>query len=74
MKENNPRERKSLYQKFKEYFPWFEPHVKKYKGNRKEGGIDIFLDDGQIMNFQEDTERKGQWVLKRSGRANVNKT
>lgn len=63
----------ALYAIFKEHFPWFEPHVKKYRGNRKEGGIDIFLDDGQIMNFQADSERKGQWVLKRSGRADENK-
>lgn len=64
----------SLYMIFKEHFPWFESHVKKYRGNHKEGGIDIFLDDGQIMNFQADSERKGQWVLKRSGRADGNKT
>ena len=63
----------ALYAKFKEHFPWFEPHVTKYRGNRKEGGIDIFLDDGQIMNFNVDPERKGQWILKRSGRADGGK-
>lgn len=57
----------ALYSKFKKLFPWFEQHIVKYKGNRKEGGIDIFLDDGQVMNFQEDSSKKNQWILKRSG-------
>ena len=54
---------KHLYDIFKKEFAWFIPHVVKYKSNRKTGGIDIYLDSGDILNFQAD--RTG-WLLKRS--------
>lgn len=61
---------KKLYDFFKEYFTWYEGHVVKYKPNRTAGGIDIYLDTGEILNFQLDT--KNSWVLKRGDSAHGN--
>ncbi len=55
---------KRLYESFKTNFPWFVDHVKKYKGNKETGGIDIFMDDGSVLNYQ--MNRTG-WLLKRGG-------
>lgn len=52
----------NLYRSFCERFPWFVPHILKYQGNRKEGGIDIWLDTGEIMNYQE---TRKTWCLKK---------
>ena len=54
---------KILYDHFKKQFPWFAESAEKYMVNRKDGGIDIFLKDGTVLNFQY-TERNS-WVLKR---------
>ena len=55
---------KHTYEIFMKEFPWFVPNVVKYRANRKEGGIDIFLDNNTILNFQH--SRTG-WILKRGG-------
>lgn len=54
---------KTLYDKFKRQFPWFAETAEKYTANREDGGIDIYLKDGTILNFQF-TDRN-EWVLKR---------
>ena len=53
---------KHLYEIFKKEFPWFIPNVTKYQQNRTDGGIDIYLDEHTILNFQ--VNRTG-WILKR---------
>lgn len=53
---------KHMYEIFAKEFPWFVPNVVKYQANRKEGGIDIFLDSHSTLNFQ--LSRTG-WILKR---------
>lgn len=55
-----------LYFKFKELFPYFVPHVIKYRSKRKVDGIDIYLDDGMVMTFTKDPENKKSFILKRS--------
>lgn len=54
---------KTLFDKFNELFNWLSEHAKKYKANRKDGGIDIYLDSGEILNFQVDKEH--HWILRR---------
>ena len=54
---------KILYERFKQEFPWFAESSVKYMGNRKDGGIDIYLKDGTVLNFQY-TDRNS-WILKR---------
>ena len=53
-----------MYNIFKQHFAWLVPHIAKYKGNRKTGGIDIFLDDGAIFSFTQDPDNKKGWILK----------
>lgn len=53
---------KHLYEIFKKEFPWFVPNVVKYKANRDEGGIDVYLDTNSILHFQVS---KTGWILKR---------
>ena len=53
---------KQLLEQFKKDFPWFADKVVKYKGNRKEGGVDIFLEDGTVLNYRKE---KNDWLLKR---------
>lgn len=48
-----------IIEKFEQDFPWFE--VAKYKVNRKDGGIDITLKDGTILNYSHTSTG---WVLK----------
>lgn len=53
-----------IFNRFRAIFPEYVPHVVKYKNN-KTGGIDIWLDDGPILNFQiEKKGTSGSWVLK----------
>lgn len=54
---------KHLYDIFKNYFTWFAPHVTSFTTNRKDGGIDITLDTGEILNFNVDKNKN--WILKR---------
>lgn len=54
---------KKLYDRFASLCPWFTDDVIKYQGNHKEGGIDIFMKDGSILNFQ--IEGRSNWTLKR---------
>lgn len=57
-----------IFNRFKAIFPEYVPHVVKYKNN-KAGGIDIWLDDGSILNFViESKGNTGNWVLKGSDR------
>lgn len=53
---------KKTYEYFCQVCPWYKDDIAKYKSN-KEGGIDIFLNDGTILNFQ--VEKRGNWILKR---------
>lgn len=53
---------KHMYEIFKQEFPWFVPNVVKFSQNRKDGGIDIYLDNQVILNFQ--ANRNG-WILSR---------
>ncbi len=53
---------KRLYSHFCEEFPWFVPDVIKYTENRNDGGIDIFLKSGDILNYKRE---KKSWVLKK---------
>lgn len=55
----------SLYSKFKEIFPERVDHVIRYKGLRNNGGIDIYCDDGSILNFNID--KTGRWTLTKGG-------
>lgn len=57
---------KRLYENFCRLFGWFVPHVTKFKENRTDGGIDIFLDTGEVMNFQAD--KSYGWILRRSAK------
>ena len=54
---------KHLYEIFKDLFNWFVPHVTSFTTNRKDGGIDISLDTGEILNFQ--INKSGSWILRR---------
>ena len=54
---------KRQYEIFKEQFNWFTNHVVSYKANRNEGGIDISLDTGEILNFK--IEKDKSWILRR---------
>ena len=57
---------KKLFEIFKENFNWFIPHVVKFTSNRADGGIDISLDTGEILNFTvENNRNKRSWILKR---------
>ena len=58
---------KRLYDRFKESFPWFVPNVVRYKENRADGGIDVYLDTGEVLNYQ--LGKKGSWTLKRGEQA-----
>lgn len=53
---------KRLYSHFCEEFPWFVPDVIKYTENRNDGGIDIFLKSGDILNYKRE---KKSWILKK---------
>lgn len=53
---------KHMYEIFKQEFPWFVPNVEKFNQNRKDGGIDIHLDNQVVLNFQ--VNRNG-WILSR---------
>lgn len=53
---------KSLFEHFKVQFPWFVPNVDKFKGNKSEGGIDIYMTDGTVLNYQY--SRTG-WLLQK---------
>lgn len=63
---------KRLYDHFCDIFTWYKGHITKYKENKSNGGIDIFLDNGDILTFQMD--KKGGWVLKRGESNDVLKT
>ena len=52
---------KALYSAFLKLFPWMADEVEQFKTNRKEGGIDIYLETGDVLNF---SMYKGTWVLK----------
>lgn len=56
---------KTLCSEFEKKFPWFVSQVVKYKANREVGGIDIYLDNGEILNYQQ--TRKA-WSLIKSER------
>lgn len=57
-----------IFNRFKAIFPEYVPHVVRYK-NSKNGGLDIWLDDGSILNFSiEYKGLTGNWVLKGSNR------
>ena len=56
---------KTLYSEFEKKFPWFVPQVVKYKTNREVGGIDIYLDNGEILNYQQ---TRKTWSLIKSER------
>jgi len=51
-----------LYDIFKQIFPERVPYVKKYKGSKTNGGIDISFTDGTVLNFNVDKNKN--WVLK----------
>lgn len=53
---------KYLYSNFERRFPWFAGHVVKYVSNRKEGGIDIYMDSGEVIFYSE--QGKG-WILRK---------
>ena len=53
-----------MYELFKQNFPWLVPHVLKYKGNRKSGGITLYLDSDEVLIFQQDPDNKKGWILK----------
>ena len=53
---------KQQLEHFKKEFPWFADKIKKYKSNRKIGGIDIWLEDGSVLNYK--IGRTG-WLLQR---------
>jgi len=53
---------KQLYTLFLQIFPYFVPHVLKYKGNLKTKSIDIWLDSGETLNF---SGNKVSWELKK---------
>ena len=52
---------KALYAAFLKLFPWMADEVEQFKTNRKLGGIDIYLETGEVLNF---TMKKNNWVLK----------
>ena len=54
---------KRLFEHFKKDFPWYIPNISKYKAN-KDGGIDIYLVDGVVLNYQND---KNGFILKGGG-------
>lgn len=51
---------KALYSSFQRRFPWLADDASKYVSNRKDGGIDIYLDTGEVLHYVE--TRKG-WIL-----------
>lgn len=53
------------YEIFKRSLPYYIPHVIRYKGSKKSGGIDIWMDDHTVLNFQ--TQKDGGWILKKGG-------
>ena len=55
---------KRLFEYFKQDFPWYVSMVVKFRANREEGGIDIFLNDGVKLNYQKD---KNGFILKGGG-------
>ena len=54
---------KRQFEIFKESFNWFAEHVTSFTSNRHDGGIDITLDTGEILNFK--VEKDKSWVLRR---------
>lgn len=52
---------KALYAAFQKIFPWMADEVEQFKTNRTKGGIDIYLESGEVLNF---TMNKGEWILK----------
>lgn len=53
---------KRMYEHFQDQFPWFVSKVDKFRVNKREGGIDIFMNDGSVLNYQYG--RDG-WILKK---------
>lgn len=53
---------KSLYALFEFRFPWLIPSVTKYVSNRKDGGIDIYLNTGEHLFY---TENPKGWLLRK---------
>lgn len=51
---------KALCSSFQRRFPWLADDASKYVSNRKDGGIDIYLDTGETLHYVE--TRKG-WIL-----------
>ena len=52
---------KALYAVFLKLFPWMADEVEQFKTNCKDGGIDIYLETGEVLNF---SMSKNTWVLK----------
>ena len=53
---------KQLYTLFTQLFPFFIPHILKYKSNRATKSIDIWLDTGETLNFKGN---RVSWELKK---------
>lgn len=54
---------KATFEHFKTLFPYLAPNAISYKINKEDGGVDIFMDNDTVFNFN--IEGRNQWALKR---------
>lgn len=54
---------KATFERFKTLFPYLAPNAISYKINKEVGGVDIFMDNDTVFNFN--IEGRNQWALKR---------